>query len=81
MSQATERSFRQLSETIGQIKERLRREDEEREQAWQRGEMEAQAEGYRQEKDREQQAKALAVERELQEKREQREQEMKTSAM
>jgi len=70
-------------ETIEQVKERLRKADEEKEKGFQKRlkEMDADAQRYQAEKEKEQRAKERAVEKELKEKQEKREQEMRDSAL
>jgi len=70
-------------ETIEQTMERLKREDEVKERAFQKRleEFDAEARRYRAEKEEEQRSKERAVEKELREKQERREQEMKDSAL
>lgn len=70
-------------ETIEQAMARLKRQDEEKERAWQkrRKELEAEAQRYRAQKEQEQREKELAVEKLHEDLRQKREQEMKDDAL
>ena len=75
------------AETIEQMKARLKREDEEKEEAWQRrrDELKARADRYRAEKDaekeKEERAKRQAVEKGREERQRAEERRMKESAL
>jgi hypothetical protein len=71
------------TETIEQIKARLKREDEKKERAFQKRleDIKADNRRYRAEKEEEERAKRLAIEKLHREHQEKREQEMKASAL